>query len=58
MQFATPPRELDPDDAGGKGLGDCSGYVEPGRGEYGYATVDIYFLEVRARRTAGQDARL
>jgi len=46
MQFATPPRELDPDDAGGKGLGDCSGYVEPGRGEYGYATVDIYFLEV------------
>jgi len=46
INFATVPSSIDPNDDDGHGLGMCQGFVEPGRGRVGYATVDIYFLEV------------
>ena len=47
--FAVAPSSLDPSGATGKPLGQCKGWV-PGRkpegGFYGYATDDIFYLEV------------
>jgi len=49
IRFARAPRTLDPKGGTGKRLGACSGWV-PGRvpygGVYGYATDDIFYLEV------------
>ena len=47
--FAKAPKELFPDEDNGKGLGQCEGWVpaqRPVGGIYGYATVDIFYLEV------------
>lgn len=49
MIFAIRPSKLDPSGATGKPLGQCKGWV-PGQvpvgGVYGYATDDIFYLEV------------
>jgi len=49
IRFARAPKTLDPDGATGKPLGQCKGWVPPERpstGVYGYATDDIFYLEV------------
>ena len=48
IRFARAPKSLDPD--GEKPLGQCRGWVprrKPAGGIYGYATDDIFYLEVR-----------
>ena len=49
IRFATAPSSLDPAGATGKPLGQCKGWVPstpPTGGVYGFATDDIFFLEV------------
>lgn len=49
IRFARAPRTLAPDGSTGKPLGKCHGWVPPDRptgGLYGYATDDIFYLEV------------
>ena len=47
--FARAPKTLDPAGSTGKPLGQCRGWVPPQRpaaGIYGYATDDIFYLDV------------
>ena len=49
MIFAIAPSALDPSGATGKPLGQCKGWVpsqRPAGGVYGYATDDIFYLEI------------
>ena len=49
MIFAVAPNALDPSGATGKPLGQCKGWVpdqRPAGGVYGYATDDIFYLEL------------
>jgi len=49
IRFATAPSSLDPAGATGKPLGQCKGWVPstpPTGGVYGFATDDVFFLEV------------
>ena len=49
IMFAIPPGSLEPSGATGKPLGKCKGWVpgnRPEGGIYGYATDDIFYLEV------------
>lgn len=51
IKFAYPPSKLRPDGRAGKALGQCQGWVPgkpPAGGLYGFATDDIFYLEVRA----------
>ena len=44
--FARAPDSLAPDGSTGKPLGRCGGFIERRRGPAGYATDDIFYLEV------------
>ena len=49
IRFARAPGELDPTGSTGKPLGQCRGWTPPKRpesGVFGYATDDIFYLEV------------
>jgi len=49
IRFATAPKSLDPSGTSGKPLGQCRGWLpdrKPKGGIYGYATDDIFYLEV------------
>ena len=51
IAFARAPKMLHPDGSTGKPLGQCRGWVPsrpPEDGIYGYATDDVFFLEVRS----------
>ena len=45
IRFAHAPKDLDPF-RGNHALGSCTGYAPAGCGDFGYASLDIYFLEV------------
>ena len=45
IRFAFEPRDLDPT-RGDHKLGSCAGYAPAGCGTVGYASLDIFFLEV------------
>lgn len=46
IRFAIEPSSLQPDQ-GEKPIGSCTGYTPAGCGNEGYASSDIYYMEVR-----------